>query len=77
MKNSSAKFEKKINTKVDLSFSDLNTNDEFTGQKCNDCGYRAPSNKYLKRHVEKDRKKEKLQNAFLVPNVIILCTDFI
>ena len=55
----------------------LNTKHDFTGQNCNDCGYRAPSNKYLKKHVEDDHKKEKLLNAFVVPNVIIFCTDFI
>ena len=43
----------------------LNTKHDFTGQNCNDCGYRVPSNKNLKRHVEKDHKKEKLQNTFI------------
>ena len=49
---------------------------EFTGQErlkntdANDCGQRTPSNENLKKHVEKVHKKEKLQNTFVVPNVI-------
>ena len=48
---------------------------EFSGEKYLKhtnamIGYRTQFNENLKKHIEKEHKKEKLLNTFVVPNVI-------
>ena len=61
---------------IKKSYNEINKGWFFDLQICTHW-YRNHSNKNLKRHIEKAHKKEKLQNTFVVPNVIIFCTDFI